>query len=105
LVILSNVRALSAPAWQKLREFVRGGGGLLVFAGDELDPAAYTPIASQGVLPAIVKEKRSDPEKTSIEISDSSHPIFAPFAGGMNGDLSVRAFRTFLVLDPAAETS
>src|SRR6185436_11727485 len=34
VVILSNVRSLSATAWQKLREFVRGGGGLLIFAGD-----------------------------------------------------------------------
>jgi hypothetical protein len=105
LVILSNVRALSAPAWQKLREFVRGGGGLLVFAGDELDPAAYSPNASQGVLPAAVREKRSEPEKTSLEPSDPSHALFAPFAGGMNGDLSVRAFRIYLVLEPAPETS
>jgi hypothetical protein len=105
LVILSNVRSLSAPAWQKLREFVRGGGGLLVFAGDELDPAAYTPTASQGVLPVSVKEKRSEPEKTSLEASDAQHPLFAPFAGGMNGDLSVRAFRSYLVLDAAPETS
>ncbi|HVE39631.1 MAG TPA: BatA domain-containing protein [Planctomycetota bacterium] len=105
LVILSNVRSLSAPAWQKLREFVRGGGGLLVFVGDEVDPAAYTPNASQGVLPVSVREKRSEPEKTSLEASDASHPLFAPFAGGMNGDLSVRAFRTYLVLEPAPETS
>jgi hypothetical protein len=105
LVILSNVRSLSAAAWQKLREFVRAGGGLLVFSGDEVDPAAYTPNASQGVLPASVKEKRSEPEKTSLEPSEPSHPVFAPFAGGMNGDLSVRAFRTYLVLEPAPETS
>jgi hypothetical protein len=105
LVILSNVRSLSAPAWQKLREFVRGGGGLLVFAGDELDPAAYTPGASQGLLPVSVKEKRSELEKTSIEPNDPSHVLFAPFAGGMNGDLSVRAFRSYLVLEPAAESS
>jgi len=105
LVILSNVRALSAPAWQKLREFVRGGGGLLVFAGDEVDPAAYTPIASQGVLPVVVKEKRSETEKAAMEAVDPAHVVFAPFAGGMNGDLSVRAFRTYLVLEPAAETS
>jgi len=105
LVILSNVRALSAPAWQKLREFVRGGGGLLVFVGDEVDPAAYTANASQGVLPVSIKEKRSEPEKTSLEASDASHPLFAPFAGGMNGDLSVRAFRSYLVLEPAPETS
>jgi hypothetical protein len=103
LVILSNVRSLTAAAWQKLREFVRGGGGLLIFAGDELDPASYTPEASQGVLSLSVREKRTEPEKTSIEISDPSHALFAPFAGGMNGDISLRAFRTYLVLDPAAE--
>jgi hypothetical protein len=103
LVILSNVRSLTAAAWQKLREFVRGGGGLLIFAGEELDPAAYTPEASQGVLSLSVREKRTEPEKTSIEISDPAHALFAPFAGGMNGDISLRAFRTYLVLEPAAE--
>jgi hypothetical protein len=40
-----------------------------------------------------------------MEISDPTHALFAPFAGGMNGDLSIRAFRSYLVLDPAAETS
>jgi len=99
LVILSNVRSLSAVAWQKLREFVRGGGGLLIFAGEELDPAAYTIAASQGVLPLSVRDKRTEPEKTSMEINDPSHVLFAPFAGGMNGDLSLRAFRTYLVLE------
>jgi hypothetical protein len=105
LVILSNVRALSAAAWQKLREFVRGGGGLLIFAGDEVDPAAYTPAASQGLLTVAVREKRTEPEKTSMEISDPSHAVFAPFSGGMNGDLSMRVFRSYLVLEPAQESA
>jgi len=105
VVILSNVRSLAASAWQKLREFVRGGGGLLIFAGDEVDPAAYTPTASQGVLTVAVREKRTEPAKTSMEISDPAHAVFAPFSGGMNGDLSMRVFRTWLVLEPAEEAS
>jgi hypothetical protein len=105
VVILSNVRSLSAAAWQKLREFVRGGGGLLIFAGDEVDPAGYTPAASQGVLTVSVREKRTEPEKTSIEISDPSHAVFVPFTGGMNGDLSMRVFRSYLVLEAAEESS
>lgn len=103
LVILSNVRSLAAASWQKLREFVRGGGGLLIFAGEEVDPAAYTPAASQGVLPLTVQGRRSEPEKTSIEIGNPPHALFAPFAGGMNGDLTMRAFRTWLVLEPQPE--
>jgi hypothetical protein len=102
-VILSNVRALSAPAWQKLREFVREGGGLLIFSGDEVDPAAYTPAASQGLLTVAVREKRTEKEKTSMEISDPGHAVFAPFSGGMNGDLSMRFFRTYLVLESVQE--
>ena len=105
VVILSNVRSLAASAWQKLREFVRAGGGLLIFAGDEVDPAAYTPAASQGVLTVAVREKRTEPAKTSMEISDPAHAVFAPFSGGMNGDLSMRVFRTWLVLEPTDEAS
>jgi hypothetical protein len=103
LVILSNVRSLAAASWQKLREFVRGGGGLLIFAGEEVDPAGYTPTASQGVLSLSVQGRRSDPEKTSLEIHNPTHALFAPFSGGMNGDLTLRAFRTWLVLDPLPE--
>ncbi len=103
LVILSNVRSLAAASWQRLREFVRGGGGLLVFGGEEVDPSGYTPAASQGVLPLSVQGKRSEPDKSSLEIVDATHAVFAPFSGGMNGDLSVRAFRTWLVVEPLPE--
>ncbi|MBI3856040.1 MAG: BatA domain-containing protein [Planctomycetes bacterium] len=105
LVILSNVRSLSAASWQKLREFVRGGGGLIIFAGEEVDPAGYTPAASQGLLPIAVREKRTEPEKTSLEVSDPAHAVFAPFAGGMNGDLSMKYFRSYLVLEIVQEAA
>lgn len=105
LVILSNVRSLSAPSWQKLREFVRGGGGLLIFAGGEVDPAGYTPLASQGLLSFSARDKRIEPEKIGLEISDAAHPVFAPFAGGMNGDLSLRVFKAWLALEPVQESA
>jgi hypothetical protein len=100
LVILSNVRSLAAASWQRLREFVRGGGGLLVFGGEEVDPSGYTPAASQGVLPLSVQGRKSERDKSSLEIMDPAHAVFAPFSGGMNGDLSIRAFRTWLVMEP-----
>ncbi len=103
LVILSNVRSLAAASWQRLREFVRGGGGLLVFGGEEVDPSGYTPAASQGVLPLTVQGRKSEPAKSSLEIADPTHAVFAPFSGGMNGDLSIRAFRTWLVMEPLPE--
>jgi hypothetical protein len=40
-----------------------------------------------------------------MEISDPAHAVFAPFSGGMNGDLSMRVFRTWLVLEPTEESS
>src|SRR6185436_19821385 len=46
---------------------------------------------------------RTEKEKTSMEISDPGHAVFAPFSGGMNGDLSMRFFRTYLVLESVQE--
>ena len=101
LVILSNVPSLGREAWLALGEFVRGGGGLLVFAGNRLDPAAYTPRASAGVLPVTLGDPRTESEKTSLEILDPSHPVFVGFSEGRNGDPAVRAFRTYAALEAA----
>ena len=101
LVILSDVGSLSGSGWAKLGEFVRAGGGLLVFAGDRVETPAYTPEASGGVLPASVRGRRTVPEQTFLEISDPSHPVFVGFSGGLNGDPGVRVFRRYLILKAA----
>jgi hypothetical protein len=41
VIVLANVRVPSAHASERLVRFVEGGGGLLVSAGDRVDPASY----------------------------------------------------------------
>jgi hypothetical protein len=41
LVVLANVYRLSEPAIEILERYVRGGGGLLVFLGDQVDPDEF----------------------------------------------------------------
>ncbi len=41
VVVLANVRTPSAHGAARLADFVEGGGGLLIAAGDRMDPAEY----------------------------------------------------------------
>ena len=40
-VVLANVAAVDAPSAAGLEAFVKGGGGLLIAAGDQVDPEVY----------------------------------------------------------------
>ena len=52
LVILEGTPELPPKATEALQEFVSEGGGLLVFAGDELDSRWYESWSGAGMLPA-----------------------------------------------------
>jgi hypothetical protein len=41
LAVLANCGALQAPQFEALRTFVAGGGGLLIFPGDRVNPQIY----------------------------------------------------------------
>ena len=59
VVVLANVYRVSEAAAKRLEAFVRNGGGLLVFAGDQLDAVAYNQILYRdgaGLLPAALTD-------------------------------------------------
>src|SRR5262249_35274559 len=61
LVILANVERLSEAAVEKLEEYADGGGKVLVFLGDKVNPAFYNATLAGanrrhgGLLPATIK--------------------------------------------------
>jgi hypothetical protein len=75
VVILCNVGALSDGLVVKLQEYLRQGGGLLVFAGDKLQPESYNQKLTQA-LPARLTEIKLGPEAAAEKIDklDPDHP-------------------------------
>lgn len=83
-VVLCNLPAIPDAVLPRLKEFVRRGGGLLIFLGDRVDANDYNQKlfdASPSILPARIRDKRivaaGSPEK--IDRIDLKHPALAPF--------------------------
>jgi hypothetical protein len=84
-VVLCNVAAIPDALLPRLREYLRQGGGLLIFLGDRVQADDYGRKlfdSSPSILPARLRDKRmvaaSGPEK--IEKIDIKHPALAPFS-------------------------
>jgi hypothetical protein len=81
VVILCNVATLPEAFVANLQNFVRQGGGLLIFGGDKLQPDGYNQKLSQSV-PAELREKKTGPEASgeNIDKLDLAHPALQSFA-------------------------
>jgi uncharacterized membrane protein YobD (UPF0266 family) len=80
LVILCNVATLPEAFVANLQNFVRQGGGLLIFAGDKFQSASYNQKLSQSV-PAELRDKKIGPEASAEKIAklDLAHPALQGF--------------------------
>lgn len=64
VIVLANVPDLPPDVFSVMEDFVRGGGGLLIFAGDRVRPAAYNRalhVDGRGILPGRLGARRSAP--------------------------------------------
>jgi hypothetical protein len=111
-VIMANVVDLSAPALHALEEYVRGGGGLLVFPGDRINEAFYNDKmhAESGLLPAAFAQPRGEiapPDKQQaffhLQSSYYKHRITEPWRDPKSGSLGTAQFyKAFTLLPPKA---
>jgi hypothetical protein len=108
VVVLCNVPSIPDATLARLREYIRQGGGALVFLGDRVQASDYNARlfdALPSILPARLREKRALAEGggEKIEKIDLSHPAFAPFADEILRESlsSVRVRGYFRVESPA----
>jgi len=75
VVLLCNVATLPDGFAAKLQDYLRQGGGLLIFAGDKLQPESYNQKLAQA-LPAPLGNKKTGPEASGEKIDkiDFGHP-------------------------------
>lgn len=93
VVVLANVSQLQRSQLNELQTFVKDGGGLMIFGGDQLDQRWYNEqLLPYGLLPARlgeVADKRNDPEPfTRMVVQRFDHPALKIFSNPRNGDLA-----------------
>lgn len=113
VAILANVAALPPARVSALATWVAAGGGLLVAAGDRVDPAAYektmTPLLPQAVRDPIDTGCAAAPDECAARALhltkwEADHPIFAPFAQDAPG-LAEASFDKVMLLGPTTDTA
>ena len=110
VVMLANVSQLQRSQLNELQTFVKDGGGLMIFGGDQLDQRWYNEqLLPYGLLPARlgeVADKRNDPEPfTRMVVQRFDHPALKIFSNPRNGDLASAEVRQWhrTVEDPDNE--
>jgi Aerotolerance regulator N-terminal/von Willebrand factor type A domain len=88
VVVLCNVSALADAAVTKIQNFLRQGGGLLIFSGDRLQMENYNlklVQSSPPILPAQLLDKKLGPEAGGEKITklDLSHPALLGFSDAL----------------------
>lgn len=113
VVILANVRQLNDGVLRTLEEFVRNGGGLLIFPGNRLD-ASWTNGAlfmdSKGLLPMAIGPLGGDLKEGAASVGIVAqrfdHPALDLFNDPRNGTVSDAAIRMWLRLkEPTAASA
>jgi hypothetical protein len=104
LVVLANAGPLPAVEAQRLGDFVRAGGGLLVFVGENVTPAAAETLSAAGLVPGRIGDiVRAIDLPLRWQSWDASHPLLAPFADPQTGDLRRLAFDARTTIEPSAD--
>jgi len=122
LAILANVEALSAPAVEKLEQFVDRGGSLLIFLGDKIDRNFYNQNMAAatrmhgGLLPgrllavegnpAAAESKPDDPKAEDkfafVANVDYEHPALSAFQDSRFANLAGVRFKALWGIDPGS---
>lgn len=106
LVVLVDVGDVTSGEAARLGQFVRGGGGLLVFSGEQTTAASTAALAAEGLAPGTVGDVvRSRDLPFRWQSWDDPHPMFEPFRDPQFGDLRRLAFNAYVRIEPDAKAT
>jgi hypothetical protein len=112
VVILANVRRLDDGQLKALEEFVKTGGGLLVFPGDRVDAKWWTESMwkkGEGLLPAMLGplqgELRGGAPTVSVLSQRYDNPALELFNDPRNGTIGDSAIRLWFQLQQGAASA
>jgi len=107
IVVLADVPQVDAAVAAELEDYVRAGGALLIFLGENVDHDGYNRTLFQegrGLLPARLGGVRGDPRKQTF-ISpavppDTRHPLLGQFSRQRASHLNTLQFYQYDMLEP-----
>jgi len=106
VVILANVFRVGESAAELLTRFVRSGGGVAIFLGDQVDADLYNTTLydeGRGLLPARLEEQRSAPGAGAQLVADARlHAMVSIFSGADNPFIKQISFQHYFACAPAA---
>ncbi len=103
VAVLADVASLPAGAAAELARQVRAGMGLIVFAGEQVDPAFYNDqLYANGLLPCRVAGSADGPARGLVIEPTTDSPL-APLAGLTPAALAKVQTRRLLTVDPPAK--
>lgn len=115
VVLLANVARLPAAAGTTLSAFVRGGGGLWVTMGDQVDPAHLNERIGP-LLPRALREARQsgdaaasaegrDRRLATLTQFERGHPVLRVFPDPARSSLARAGVAKYMLLDPAPDAA
>jgi len=112
VVVLADVSALDPLAAERVEAFVRAGGGLVVFVGEQTSPDFYNREAYRkgaGWLPAEFQAKTGDENRRerfrTLVPRDRGHELFRSYDEESWSELSSTRFYRYLSVVPAEGAS
>jgi len=107
-VILANVGTVPQAAEEALRQFMEGGGGVLLLCGNKAEPEQFNQsladLAPCKLWRTALGDEQS-PSSAVISVVDLKHEIFAPFAGPHTGDFATPEFAQYYLVKPLQAAS
>jgi len=105
-VIVTGASSLTPSDRKVLTDYVRSGGGLLLFPGPDTDAShVNADYASAGLLPAKLGQRRTLRDEDSITINPATiqHPALTLFKDTSTIDIASARFFTYYPLDPISD--
>jgi len=106
VAVLANVRKLSPEQMRALEEFVKGGGGLLMFPGDRTDSAWWNgPFAALAPLPlgAISGELKEGMRGIGLTAQRFENPALELFNDPRNGSMTEASIKVWFKMRPGSQ--
>ena len=97
LIVLAT-QGLDRQGRARIASFVQTGGGALIVAGPEVDPALVADVFGERTRVRLSEPGGDRPAQMGWTVTDSRHPVFRPFGGFLGAFGQVR-FRQTMALD------
>jgi len=108
VIAIAGLSNLAQNDRAALAEYVRAGGGVMLFPGPDSDPGQINSgLGAAGLLPAKLGPRKKLDEKSGLKLEPSSirHPALAMFKDTSNLHLSGAQFYTYFPLEPVTDES